>query len=242
MHDHFIAWWVPYQDIVQMLLVNRTDFKEQAVEKSPMTQMISVIKIRLIGAVTHLASLLPVHWVPLVNQYLFAPVFHFWNLDKPFYITEGYQGLLCSHTDSYDEMEYFLPLSRFKDAWNEFRQLLEDEKNILGANHIVQLRMIHCDNILLSPVYLEDCKSKPTYFIALAVLCRGFSLDGYYHKAEEIFVRYGGRTHWGKTHFLGRTNLTEIYGDNFHTFLKLRDQLDPNGLFLNEHLRHLFFD
>jgi hypothetical protein len=242
-NEHLLAWWVPYQDIVQMLQVNRTDYKVlQDVSDSTFARVAADMKMRVLGSISHFATMVPLHLVPRVTQYLLAPFFNFWYMAEPFYLADGYRGLLSGHPDCYDEMEYFLPSSTFQAAWKEFRQLIEDKQEILGVNLPVQLRMTSCDNILLSPFYQEDCKSKPTYFIAVALLCRGSSLNGYFHQAEEIFLRHGGRSHWGKTHFLGRKQLLDIYGDNFLTFLKLRDQLDPDGLFLNQHLKHLFFD
>ena len=53
---------------------------------------------------------------------------------------------------------------------------------------------------------------------------------------EALLVAAGGRPHWGKWHGLGAGQLADRYPE-WHRFLELREELDPRGLFLNEHLR-----
>ena len=61
----------------------------------------------------------------------------------------------------------------------------------------------------------------------------------YFDAIEPIFRKYGGRPHWGKVHSLGHAELAALY-PRFEDFRALRRRLDPDGRFLNEHLRHLF--
>ena len=45
--------------------------------------------------------------------------------------------------------------------------------------------------------------------------------------------------HWGKLHFLTPERLHELY-PRADDFIAIRRELDPQGLFLNDHLRPLF--
>ncbi len=61
----------------------------------------------------------------------------------------------------------------------------------------------------------------------------------YFDAIEPIFLKYGGRPHWGKVHSLGHAELSALY-PRFEDFRALRRRLDPDGRFLNAHLRHVF--
>ena len=45
--------------------------------------------------------------------------------------------------------------------------------------------------------------------------------------------------HWGKLHFLTPDQLAERYPGSAR-FIAIRRELDPGGVFLNDHLRPLF--
>jgi FAD/FMN-containing dehydrogenase len=61
----------------------------------------------------------------------------------------------------------------------------------------------------------------------------------YFDALEPIFLKYGGRPHWGKVHTLGAAELAERW-PRFDDFRRLRAELDPQGRLLNDHLRALF--
>jgi FAD/FMN-containing dehydrogenase len=57
--------------------------------------------------------------------------------------------------------------------------------------------------------------------------------------ADALFREHGGRPHWGKLHWLSREDVDALYPEA-ETFRAIRASFDPNGVFLNEHLRSLF--
>ena len=56
---------------------------------------------------------------------------------------------------------------------------------------------------------------------------------------ESILRAHRGRPHWGKIHTCTARDLAELY-PRWDAFCSLRGELDPQGLFLNDHLRALF--
>jgi len=56
---------------------------------------------------------------------------------------------------------------------------------------------------------------------------------------QEVFRDYDGRPHWGKMHFLSADELRGMYPE-WDAFLDVRENLDPDGVFLNDHLRGVF--
>jgi FAD/FMN-containing dehydrogenase len=61
----------------------------------------------------------------------------------------------------------------------------------------------------------------------------------YFDAIEAIFQRYEGRPHWGKMHTLTAETLATRY-PRWQDFLRVRESLDPHGVFLNDYLRRLF--
>jgi len=50
----------------------------------------------------------------------------------------------------------------------------------------------------------------------------------------------GGRSHWGKHFTLTPDDLERMYGANYETFKRIREDLDPTGLLENTLIRNLF--
>ena len=56
---------------------------------------------------------------------------------------------------------------------------------------------------------------------------------------EKFFDERGALPHWGKEHRLSPTRLERLNPD-VEKFREIRRELDPEGIFLNRHLRPLF--
>lgn len=63
----------------------------------------------------------------------------------------------------------------------------------------------------------------------------------FFADAEAIFRNHRGRPHWGKLHTHTARELRGLY-PGFDAFRAVRARLDPDGRFLNGHLRGLFLD
>ncbi|GIV42949.1 MAG: hypothetical protein KatS3mg035_0072 [Bacteroidia bacterium] len=66
----------------------------------------------------------------------------------------------------------------------------------------------------------------------------GMPYEKYFRGAEEIFLSYGGRPHWGKMHTQKADYLKTKY-PKWQDFLQVRQEMDPEGLFLNNHLKEI---
>jgi FAD/FMN-containing dehydrogenase len=56
---------------------------------------------------------------------------------------------------------------------------------------------------------------------------------------DVILRGFGSRPHWGKLHFLDTEDVDTLY-PRARDFRALRRRLDPEGRYLNDHLRMLF--
>ena len=63
----------------------------------------------------------------------------------------------------------------------------------------------------------------------------------YFTGVEEVMRAHDGRPHWGKLHTRTAADLAPAY-HRWAEFQELRDRLDPQRVFANEHLRRILGD
>jgi FAD-linked oxidoreductase len=131
----------------------------------------------------------------------------------------------------FNEMEYHLPRENGLLALAEIRTALESKHHEVFFP--IEVRFIKSDDIWLSPFYQRESCSIAVH--------RFFEEDfePYFKTLEPIFRKYGGRPHWGKLNTLTQKDFRQLY-PRWDDFLALRQQMDPQGRFLNDYLRQLF--
>jgi len=219
---------------------------------------LGVLQLRLLSAAGSFSSLFPVTYVPFWNRQVVAPALHLFAWGESFY-PHGHRGIvLDDHPDCYREAEWFLPLESFNAAMTAFLTFLDSRRGKIGANFVVQIRVTHADDLWLSPFRREQgpqnnshdntgqdktMSDSISWFVSVATLVKGFDSDPYLRAAErEVWIPNGGRPHWGKLHYLAYHELSALYGEPFEKYLRVRRRLDPQDMFMNSHLRELFFE
>ena len=129
------------------------------------------------------------------------------------------------------EMEYAIPREACATALSAVRRMIEDK--CLRVSFPVEVRFTAPDDLLLSTAY-----GRETAYIAVHMY-KGTPYDEYFRAVESIMRDHGGRPHWGKMHFLGAEDLALLYPE-WETFLKVRSEFDPNGVFVNDYVRRIF--
>lgn len=129
------------------------------------------------------------------------------------------------------EMEYNLPIERFELVLSEIREAIKN--NNFQTLLPIEIRFVKGDSVWLSPAYQRDS----VYFAIHTYITEDYR--PYFDCMESIFKKHEGRPHWGKWHTLKRTDLQKIY-PKFEEFNKIRSEFDPNGIFINNHLRDIF--
>ena len=131
----------------------------------------------------------------------------------------------------FQEMEFAVPVERGLDCFREIRDLIRtDFRNVRWA---VEYRTVAADPFYLSQAYGADVAC-----ISIHEDVRN-DWEPFFRAAQEVFLRHGGRPHWGKTHFCDARTLALLY-PRWQDFLNIRNELDPSGLLLNPYLRRLF--
>ncbi len=131
----------------------------------------------------------------------------------------------------FKEMEYNIPMEHFKEVMTKMKAIIEEKQYQIFFP--AECRFVKGDDIWLSPAYGRD-----SAYIAVHVYHQQ-EHNPYFSDLEELFTQYGGRPHWGKMHTRTAEYLSRNY-DKFQDFQLLRQQLDPDNMFLNEHLAGIF--
>jgi FAD-linked oxidoreductase len=144
----------------------------------------------------------------------------------------SYRILSNIRNNRFNEMEYSVPLSAGADCLREILKTVIDKE--VDVVFPLEYRYVKRDDTWLSMSTGEEDHA------AISIhRTAGEDFRPYFDLIEPIFWKYGGRPHWGKVHSLGAKELGALY-PHFSDFQKLREELDPKGRMLNEHLSKLF--
>ena len=131
----------------------------------------------------------------------------------------------------FNEMEYHLPRENALPALREIREHVES--NNLDVFFPWEFRYVKSDDIWLSPFQgRESC----------SIAIHRYYEEDYkplFAEIEPILQKHGGRPHWGKLHTLTAPDFAKLY-PHWNDFLDVRQQMDPDGVFLNDHLKGVF--
>ncbi len=130
-----------------------------------------------------------------------------------------------------NECEYAVPYEAGPDVMRAIRKLMLTRHT--DCIFPVEYRTVAADEIWLSPYY-----KRKTVMISISGGA-GEDYTSYLRDCEAIFAEVGGRPHWGKLYNLDRDQIAALYP--LHAdFVQERRRLDPQGRFLNDHLRERF--
>ena len=157
--------------------------------------------------------------------------------DQPDSAVEGRRTDRCYriypmvYDPNFHELEYFVPLERGPDALSAMRDLML--RSLPDSVFPLEVRTVGPDDAYLSPNYktattVISVSGKP-----------GTDYWDYLRSVDSLLADFSARVHWGKLHFLTAERLHALYPEA-DAFIAARRQLDPDGMFLNDHLRPLF--
>lgn len=134
----------------------------------------------------------------------------------------------------FNELEYSLNQQIAPQCFQEIRKRIKEKhrKNIAWR---VLYRPVAADDVFLSNAYDRN-------IVAITIHQHAtLPYQDYFNDIEKIFQSYGGRPHWAKKHSLKAAELKRLY-PMWDQFKNVRQQFDPNGVFLNKYLRNILLD
>jgi FAD/FMN-containing dehydrogenase len=132
---------------------------------------------------------------------------------------------------NFHELESFVPYDRGGEAIAAMRQLMLARQPI--AVFPMEVRTVAAEDAWLSHSY-----GRASVVISVSGQ-PGTDYEPYLRAVDELLASFDARVHWGKLHFLTREQLLRRH-PRAADFIALRRELDPDGVFLNDHLRPLF--
>ena len=142
----------------------------------------------------------------------------------------GFEVLPNQRLDPHTEMEYSIPTEHGPLCVAEIKNLLSS--NYPDVLWPIEYRTVAADNVWLSPA-----RGRSTVTVSIH---EDVERDetAYYKDAETVFRAHGGRPHWGKVHYLSGEDLARDY-DRWQDWWRVRDEVDPTGVLLNDALSKL---
>ncbi|WP_082756930.1 D-arabinono-1,4-lactone oxidase [Tsukamurella pulmonis] len=125
------------------------------------------------------------------------------------------------------ETEWAVPLENTMAAFGELKAATD--KRDWNLTFPIEVRVAAADDLMLS-----TASGRQSGYIAAHRYVRDAPSD-YFDEVERIMIEHGGRPHWGKMH----TRTAEFFRTaypRFDEFLAVRDELDPDRVFANDHL------
>jgi FAD-linked oxidoreductase len=222
-NSHFEFYWLPYTDVVQAKFLNETDVPARGSNLWGELNKV-VLENGAFWLLSEACRLVPAFCKSVANISGQAIA----NVDETDYSHRLFATLRMVR---FNEMEYNIPMEYTSEVITAIRQCIDEKQ--FKVHFPIEVRFVHADDIWLSPAY-----QRASTYIAVHMY-RGMPYREYFYAIEQIFKRYQGRPHWGKMHTRTASELAELY-PHWDDFRRVRAELDPQGVFLNNYLRELF--
>jgi FAD/FMN-containing dehydrogenase len=129
------------------------------------------------------------------------------------------------------ELEYMVDASMWQEAFMALRDLMRS--SFPEAISPIQVRWQRRDDANLSAQYGRDSVS-----ISVSGEQR-LDYHTFLRAVHKTLLEFSARPHWGKMHYFSAVEVRQAF-PGLESFLAVRRQMDPRGLFLNAHFRDLF--
>jgi FAD-linked oxidoreductase len=134
-------------------------------------------------------------------------------------------------TVRFNEMEYSVPAEEGISTLKHVCKTIRD-KNI-NVMFPLEFRYVRADNSMIGMFSQRDSATISVHQYIKQDTAPLFSA------IEPLLQKSGGRPHWGKMHTMNAEQLRQVYPE-INQFNQIRATLDPQGRFLNSHLRDVF--
>ena len=146
-----------------------------------------------------------------------------------------YQATVTKSRGSTIELaEWTIGLDKFPKVFEELKTEINKWSNKSFIHIPMDVRFVYKDKSWLSYAYGEDT-------VTMGCVSRNAATADTYEafkSIEKVFLKYGGKPHWGKRFTAKDAGISKIYS-KWEDFKFLRKELDPTNKFLNPYLTEL---
>ncbi len=228
--DYMRFWWVPHTENVQYWEAQKTDKKSSAP-----TKFKDWYYDIFLGNIFHEFGLWITSFFPKKVKVL-NRLMSKWLLEsKNVRIGTSHSMFTIPINVKQSVMEYGIPLEHTAAVMQEIKTLIDSKD--YNVHMPIEIRFAPKNDALLSMGYgRETCYIG---IISYKPFGKNIPHDTYYEGVHNIFAKYEGRPHWAKKHFYTPTGLAATY-PGWEQFSKSKKELDPESMFENDYLKHLF--
>lgn len=251
-HEFVRVWWLPYEKGAIVWRADPTDQPLRAPPKNFYGEWFGYhVYHNLLALSSYVPRILPwVEWFIFGLQYGFRPGATVTEAVEP-----ARAGLLMNCLYSQFVNEWALPLEKGPEAIIRLSAWLHGDLQTARIPFSPKGLWVHCpievrvsdssNNPNPRPFLDPTCRDEPTLYLN-ATLYRPYFRDPpcrqrYYEAFEWLMRDMGAKPHWAKNFTtLDSTELHRLYKDDMDQWLKVRQEVDPEGMFLGEwHCRNL---
>ncbi len=146
-------------------------------------------------------------------------------------INHSYRIFPSERNNKFNEIEFAVPAASGVACLKELRELMM--KKHTDITWPLEYRTLAADDTLIGPpsgretiaISAHQAAEKPE--------------QAFFADVEAIFRNHNGRPHWAKMHTHTAADFEKLY-PRWNEFHSIRRRLDPNGRFMNDHLRRIF--
>ncbi|MBA3954742.1 FAD-binding protein [Candidatus Dependentiae bacterium] len=231
-NDYSMFLWNPYTDKVLVFKTNKTleDISHSSFWQKIKNKLFSSKLVRqLLVTLVDLAPSL----TPRVIDSIYT------QLESKGQVDYGYKILVQAQKSNdqvlYQEEEIAIAFDKLTEVAPAIKQLLlkYTQKGFYTTIWGVLFRFVNAD----TNNYLSPAADRDTVYVSIT--SSQLNLD-FYKEYQDLMLKHGGRPHWGKINFTDHAQAQKLYGDNLTRFIKVREQLDPKGIFSNTFTKRVF--
>ena len=219
-NQHFEFFWFPHTDRVQSIRNNPVDGPPKPRNRVSDYLNDIVVENHVFGLVQR-AGRARQKWIPGLNRFTTKMLSHAEMRDW------SHRVFANPRLVRFVEMEYAIPRAQAVPAIRALKAMID--RSGMHISFPVEVRVGAGDDAVMSTAH-----GRETTYIAVHVF-QGMEYDRYFHEVEAVMNAFDGRPHWGKMHYQAAETLRTRY-PRFDEFVRLRNELDPQGLFRNAYL------
>ncbi|MGA1361308.1 MAG: D-arabinono-1,4-lactone oxidase [Ilumatobacteraceae bacterium] len=222
-NEHFEFFWVPHTGWALTKRNNRTDGPRDPLPRVRGWFETTFMENVAFGAVCRLGRMYP----PAIPRLARALP----SSGERRYVDHSHRVFASPRLVHFYEMEQAVPIDALPSALRAVMEMVRRKGYRL--NFPVEVRFTAGDDIPLSTAH-----GRTSAYIAVHVY-RGMEFEPFMRDVEDIMRDHEGRPHWGKLHWRDAEELSRLY-PRWADFTGMRDRLDPDRTFRNDHTTRVF--
>ncbi|KAI5289818.1 D-arabinono-1,4-lactone oxidase [Ascosphaera aggregata] len=241
--EYVRVWWMPYSKRAVLWHADKTD---KPLREPPSSWYGGFIGHHVYNNLLYLGNWFP-RILPWVEWFVFGMQYGF-KTDKV--VTTAVQpartGLLMDCLYSQFVNEWAIPLEKGPEALTRLSAWFEGDMDTAQIPFSSKGVYVHCPiEVRVSdtsatkgprPFLDPSCRDGPTLYLN-ATLYRPYNRDPpsvarYYEAFEWLMKEMGGKPHWAKNFETSRDDLYQMYGSDLEQFVRVRNEVDKDGMFL----------